>query len=220
MCLQLLMRTDLHASCDHHCRWRGNVLWVVYARQHLGSGIHGAGVEVSLIPLYTPIRVDEENLTSAPFFGGINTYLNDRSTIWRHLPRFLTRWLDSPAMINRATRGAVGNNAAELGSMTASMLSGEFGPHRRAGEELADYVAKLKPDVVCYSNSILSGSLRTLRQRYSGKIFCVLQGDDVFLDGLIEPYRREVMARLTERASEFDGYIATANSIGPTCLSI
>ena len=33
-----------------------------------------AGIEVSLIPLYTPIRVDEENQTSSPiFFGGINT---------------------------------------------------------------------------------------------------------------------------------------------------
>lgn len=182
-------------SCMHDNTW--------------ARALHSAGVEVSLIPLYTPIRVDEENQTSAPiFFGGINTYLNDRSSIWRRLPRFMTRWLDSPAMINRATRGAVGNNAAELGNMTVSMLAGESGPHRRAGEELADYVADLKPDVVCFSNSILSGSLRTLRRRYSGKIYCVLQGDDVFLDGLIDPYRQEVMSRLIERASEFNGYIA------------
>jgi glycosyltransferase involved in cell wall biosynthesis len=167
-----------------------------------------AGVDVSLIPLYTPIRVDEENQTSSPiFFGGINTYLNDRSAIWRHLPRFLTRWLDSPAIIDRATKNAVSNNAAELGSMTASMVAGELGPHRRSGEELADYIASLKPDVVCFSNTLLSGALRTLRRRYSGPVFCVLQGDDVFLDGLIEPYRSEVMAGLTERAAEFDGFV-------------
>ena len=181
-------------SCMHDNTW--------------ARALHQAGVEVSLIPLYTPIRVDEEDQTSSPiFFGGINVYLSDHFKFWRSLPRFLTRWLDSPAIIRQATRGAVGNDAAELGSMTASMLLGETGPHRQAGEELADFVASLKPDLVCFSNSLLSGSLHTLRKKYSGRVFCVLQGDDVFLDGLIEPYRQKVMSTLIERAAEFDGYI-------------
>ena len=181
-------------SCMHDNTW--------------ARALHQAGVEVSLIPLYTPIRVDEEDQTSSPiFFGGINVYLSDHFKFWRRLPRFLTRWLDSPAMIRRATRGAVGNDAAELGSMTASMLFGESGPHRPAGDELAEFVASLKPDLVCFSNSLLSGSLRALRKKYPGRVFCVLQGDDVFLDGLIDPYREMVMSTLKERAAEFDGYI-------------
>lgn len=181
-------------SCMHDNTW--------------ARALHQQGVEVSLIPLYTPIRVDEEDQTSSPiFYGGINTYLNDHCGFWRRLPRFLTRWLDSPAIIRRATRGAVETDAAKLGGMTASMVLGELGPHRQAGEELADFVAKLNPDLVCFSNSLLSGSLRELRKRYSGPIYCVLQGDDVFLDGLIEPFRTTVMSRLTERAAEFDGYI-------------
>ena len=181
-------------SCMHDNTW--------------ARALHQVGTEVSLIPLYTPIRVDEEDQTSSPiFFGGINTYLNDHYPIWRRIPRFLTRWLDSPSLIQQATRGAVSNNAAELGSMTATMLLGEDGPHRKAGEELVDFVVNLRPDVVCFSNSILSGALRALRQRYSGRIYCVLQGDDVFLDGLTEPHKSQVMSRLKERASEFDGYI-------------
>ena len=181
-------------SCMHDNTW--------------ARALHQAGVEVSLIPLYTPIRVDEEDQTSSPiFFGGINVFLSDHFKFWRSLPRFLTRWLDSPTIIRRATNGAVGNDAAELGSMTSSMLLGESGPHRQAGEELAEFVASLNPDVVCFSNSLLSGSLRTLRKKYAGRVFCVLQGDDVFLDGLIEPYRQKVMSTLTVRAAEFDGYI-------------
>ena len=181
-------------SCMHDNTW--------------ARALHQAGVEVSLIPLYTPIRVDEEDQTSSPiFFGGINVYLSNHFKFWRRLPRFLTRWLDSPAIIRQATHGAVGNNAAELGSMTASMLLGESGPHRQAGKELAEFVSSLKPDLVCFSNSLLSGSLRTFREKYAGRVFCVLQGDDVFLDGLIEPYRQKVMSTLTERAAEFDGYI-------------
>ena len=181
-------------SCMHDNTW--------------ARALHQAGIEVSLIPLYTPIRVDEEDQTSSPiFFGGINTYLNDHFGFWRRLPRILTRWLDSPAIIRRATRGAVETDAAKLGSLTASMVLGELGPHQRAGEELAEFVANLKPDLVCFSNSLLSGSLRELRKHYNGPVYCVLQGDDVFLDGLVEPYRTTVMNRLTERASEFDGYI-------------
>lgn len=181
-------------SCMHDNTW--------------ARALHQAGIEVSLIPLYTPIRVDEENQTSSPiFFGGINTYLNDHYPIWRVLPRFLTRWLDSPFIINRVTRRAISNDAAELGSMTATMLLGESGPHQQAGEELAQFIGDLQPDLVCISNSLLSGTLRTLRNKYSGRIYCVLQGDDVFLDGLPEPYRSQVMARLGERAAEFDGFV-------------
>ena len=181
-------------SCMHDNTW--------------ARALHQAGVEVSLIPLYTPIRVDEENQTSSPiFFGGINTYLNDHYPLWRRVPRFLTRWLDSPAIIDRVTRRAISNDAAELGSMTATMLLGEHGPHRQAGEELAQFIADSNPDLVCVSNSLLSGALRAVRQKYSGPIYCVLQGDDVFLDGLTEPYRSQVFAHLAERAVEFDGYI-------------
>ena len=181
-------------SCMHDNTW--------------ARALHDAGIEVSLIPLYTPIRVDEPDLTSSPvFFGGINVYLNDRFPFWKRIPRFMTRWLDAPGVISRATRGAVGNDAAELGRMTRSMLQGEEGPHQQAGEELAEYVGKLNPDLVCFSNSLVSGSLRTLRKHFSGRVFCVLQGDDVFLDGLVEPWRSEVMTLLKERAAEFDGFI-------------
>jgi glycosyltransferase involved in cell wall biosynthesis len=181
-------------SCMHDNTW--------------ARALHQAGSEVSLIPLYTPIRVDEENQTSSPvFFGGINTYLNDHYSFWRRIPRVLTRWLDSPSLIQQATRVGVSNDAAELGSMTATMLLGEDGPHRQAGEELAEFVTKLRPDIVCFSNSLLSGALRALRERFSGRVYCVLQGDDVFLDGLIEPHREQVMTRLRERAAEFDGFI-------------
>src|SRR3954453_20195522 len=52
------------------------------------------GVPVTLIPTYTPIRVDEKDMSTAPlFFGGINVYLEARSSLWRKLPRGLTRWL-------------------------------------------------------------------------------------------------------------------------------
>ena len=181
-------------SCIHDNTW--------------ARALQAAGAEVSLIPLYTPIRVEEENLTSSPiFFGGINTYLEDYFSWWGRIPRVLTRWLDSPFVIRLATQRAISTDASELGAMTVSMIEGEHGPHRQAGEELARYITHLKPDVVCFSNALLSGVLATLRQTYSGPVYCVLQGDDIFLDGLVEPHRGRTMALLAEKAVAFDGFI-------------
>lgn len=181
-------------SCMHDNSW--------------AKGLRAEGAEVSLLPMYTPIRVDEEDQTSTPvFFGGINCYLNDRFAWWKFVPRILTRWLDSPAIIRRATRRAVGNDARQLGSMTVSMLRGEEGPHRQAINEFVDYVRQLRPDVICFSNSMLCPPLRTLRQSFKGRTYCVLQGDDIFLDGLIEPYRSQALTLLRERAADFDGFL-------------
>lgn len=181
-------------SCMHDNTW--------------AMALRTAGVEVSLIPLYSPIRVDEEDQTTAPiFFGGINTYLEDRFSWWSRVPRFLTRWLDSPAVIRAATRRAISTDARDLGAMTVSMIEGEEGPHRRAGEELSEYIAHLKPDVVCFSNALLSGTLKALKHAFPGPIHCILQGDDIFLDGLVEPWRSTAMSLLAERAAAFDGFI-------------
>lgn len=181
-------------SCIHDNTW--------------AKALRAAGVEVSLIPLYTPIRVDEEDQTSSPvFFGGINTYLEDRFRWWNRVPRLLTRWLDSPTVIRLATKRAISTNAADLGAMTVSMIEGEQGTHRRAGDELAGYLDHLKPDIVCFSNALMCGPLRRIKQSFRGPVYCILQGDDIFLDGLAPPYRDRAMALLSERAAEFDGFI-------------
>ena len=181
-------------SCMHDNAW--------------AKSLRAAGVEVSLIPMYTPIRVDEADQTSSPvFYGGINVYLSDRFSWWKRVPRLFTRWLDAPGIIRRATNGAVGNDAKLLGTMTASMLRGEEGPHRQAGEELVEYVRELRPDVVCFSNALLCPPLRVLKRTFTGPTLCVLQGDDIFLDGLIEPYRSQVMDLLRERVADFDGFL-------------
>lgn len=167
------------------------------------------GVEVTLIPTYTPIRVDEINVSRAPvFFGGINVYLEARAPLWRKLPRVLTRWLDAPWALNLATRFAVTSDAKKLGALTLAMLDGDAGPNRREVDELVDYLAgQLKPDVVCFSNALLVGVLRRLKERFPGRVYCTLQGDDIFLEGLPEPYRSRAIEMIRERAQQFDGFL-------------
>ncbi|MDA1165446.1 MAG: glycosyltransferase family 4 protein [Planctomycetota bacterium] len=182
-------------SCMHDNTW--------------ARALRDAGIQVTLIPTYTPIRVDEENLSSRRvFFGGINVYLEHKSRIWRALPRWMTGWANHPGFIRLVTRFAVSNDAAELGDLTLDMLDGELGSQRRDVEDLVSFIADdLKPDVVCFSNVLLAGAVRSLRQKYSGTIVCTLQGDDIFLDGLSNRHRRAAIDRISQRVSDFDGFL-------------
>lgn len=182
-------------SCMHDNTW--------------ARALRDAGVNATLIPTYTPIRVDEEDLSSRRvFFGGINVYLEHKSKLWRTLPRWMTRWVNHPSLIRFATGFGVSNDAAELGELTLDMLDGELGSQRSDVEELVSFIANdLKPDVVCFSNALLAGAVRSLRQKYDGKIVCTLQGDDIFLDGLSAEHRQGAIDRISSRAADFDGFL-------------
>ncbi|AMV21293.1 glycosyltransferase family 4 protein [Planctomyces sp. SH-PL14] len=170
-----------------------------------------AGHRATLIPTYTPIRVDEEDLSiDRVFFGGINVYLDARSRLWRSLPPVFKKWLDRPGVISAITRwaGGVSNSAADLGDLTLAILEGEAGPLREAGDELARFLRDLNPDAVIFSNALLCGAVRRLKELYRGPVYCILQGDDVFLDELTPALRRQAVERISARAAEFDGFIA------------
>ena len=175
----------------------------------LARALLAAGHEVSLIPTYTPIRVDESDVsTRHVFLGGINIYLDALLPGWRYLPRAVTRWLDSPAILNLVTRIAISSNPRKLGMLTIALLAGDLGPQAREIEELVNFIGQqLKPDVVCFSNALLAGVLPRLRQVFSGKICCLLQGDDIFLEDLIEPYRQQALQLLRTHARLFDGFL-------------
>lgn len=179
----------------------------------LARGLIDAGVRVTLIPTYTPIRVDEPNHSqSRVFFGGINVYLNAKSKLWAGLPGWTKSWLDSPWVIQQLTRFGISNDAAELGDLALKMLAGGDGPLREAGEELARFIGReLKPDIVVFSNALLSGCLPQIRHEFQGPIVCVLQGDDVFLDGLPDSHRSAAIAAVSERANGFDGFLTHSN---------
>lgn len=175
----------------------------------LARALQATGTEVTLIPTYTPTRTDEENASlGRVFFGGINVYLDSKLGFWKKLPSGLVRWLNNPHLISFATKLSVSNDAKELGEMTVQMLDGPVGPQRREVDELVRFLAHdLKPDVVLFSNALLSGVMPSLREKFDGKVFCLLQGDDIFLDDLVEPWASRALDRIKSHSQLFDGMI-------------
>ena len=171
--------------------------------------LRDAGEEVTLIPTYTPLTLDEADESERRvFLGGINLYLEHRSRLWGKLPKALTRVLDAPWVLRAASKLGVSNDAAGLGELTVDLLRGERGPQRREIEELVDFLAEqLQPDAVVFSNALIVGPLRELRKRYDGPIWCTLQGDDLFINDLPEPHRTRAIEEIRERSADFDGFL-------------
>ncbi|MBI3863913.1 MAG: glycosyltransferase family 4 protein [Planctomycetia bacterium] len=175
----------------------------------LARALIAAGHEVSLIPTYTPIRVDEQDVSARHvYLGGINVYLDALIPLWNRLPRAATRWLDAPWLIRLVTQFALSTSANKLGRLTVALLEGDQGPQAREIDELVRHVGEhLKPDVVCFSNALLAGVLPRLKQVYAGPVVCILQGDDIFLNDLIEPYREQALKLLRQHAKLFDRFL-------------
>ena len=126
------------------------------ARQYARHGGGQAGVEILLIPTYTPLRTDEESVSeSRIFFGGVNVYLQQKSALFRHTPWFLDSLLDSPRLLHWLSRRSAGMEVAKLGDLTVSTLAGRSRAKQR--KELDKSLRWLKrdvqPDIVQISNA-------------------------------------------------------------------
>lgn len=175
----------------------------------LARSLRLAGADALLIPTYTPIRVDEENVSSEKvFLGGINVYLDSKLPGWRFLPRVLKSWLDRPSVVRFLSKRSSSTNAADLGPLTIDLLNGTHGPQRSEIEQLIRFLCDdLRPDVILFSNALLSGVVPTLRSQFSGKLWCMLQGDDIFLDALREPWKSKALKLVSDNAKQFDGFL-------------
>jgi glycosyltransferase involved in cell wall biosynthesis len=176
----------------------------------LAAALMDLGEDVMLVPTYTPLRTDEANVSiRRVFFGGINVYLQQKLALFRRTPWWLDRILDSPALLERATRGAASVDPTQLGDMTVSMLRGESGNQRKELEKLVHWLlVEVKPDIVHLSNSMQLGMARELRRQCGPPVVCQLSGEDLFLEKLSSPHYEQARAQLQQRAADADAFVA------------
>jgi len=171
------------------------------------------GHDVTLIPVYTPTRTDEPNVSRPQvLFGGISVYLQQYLRPFRSAPRFLDKFWDSPSVIGAFAGRMVSNDPRLLGELTLSMLQGESGVLRREFEKLLDWIrAEPLPDVINLPNSMLLALAQPLRREVQRPVFCTLQGEELFIEGLIEPYRSKALELIRGKVSDVDHFIAVSD---------
>jgi len=171
------------------------------------------GHDVVLVPLYTPTRTDESNVSrERVFFGGISIYLASKSRLFRATPRWLDRLWDSSWLLKLVGKSSVSVDPKALGELTVSMLEGTDGPHRKEVDKLLEWlVREPPPDVINLPFTLLISLAKPLREALQRPICCGIQGEDLFLEGLPEPYRSRSLALIRAQVPHVDAFLPTCS---------
>ena len=175
----------------------------------LAKSLVQLGHDCILIPLYTPIRTDEENVSvDRVFMGGINVFLQQKMPWLRLLPRWMDSFLNESWIIQLLTRNVGKTSPAFLGAMTISMLQGIHGRQRKEFLSLLEWLSKdVRPDVLVFTNFLIAGGIPEVKRRGEPRVFVTLQGDDIFLDSLPVKFREQAIRRMQELVEYVDGFL-------------
>lgn len=176
----------------------------------LAAAMRRAGHDVALIPTYTPLRTDDEDVSiDHVFYGAVNVYLEQHSALFRHTPWLVDRVLTGKKFLEWAAKRGASTDARDLGDLTLSVLQGESGKQAKELDRLVAWFRDdFRPEVVHFSNSMLLGMAGRVRHELGVPVVCSLQGEDLFLDQLREPHRARVLEELRRRAGDADAFIS------------
>ena len=211
------MTTD-QLTNDHMTRSVCVYLTAGAAGMYCGSCLHDntlaaalvrLGVDIQLIPTYTPIRTDEQDVSADfVFFGGINVYLQQKSALFRWLPSALDRILDRPWLLRRATVRSTAIDPKFLGDLAVSMLRGEHGYQRKEVRRLCRFLASdVRPNLVVLTNMLIGGCIPELKRTLGVPVLVTLQGDDAFLEYLPEPHKTRCFEQIRRLVRDVDGFL-------------
>ncbi len=170
------------------------------------------GHDVMLLPVYTPTFTDEPNVSSDHVvLGGISAYLEQYVPVFRKTPRWLDRLWDSKTILSLASRRSISTNPKMLGEMTVSVLKGEDGFQRKEIFKFVDWVKdQAPPDVINLPYTLLLSMAKPIKEALNVPILCTLQGEDLFLDGLQDPYRSDAMNLIREHLPHVDLFLSVS----------
>ncbi|MEM6795501.1 MAG: glycosyltransferase family 4 protein [Acidobacteriota bacterium] len=164
--------------------------------------------EVVLLPTFTPIRTDEEDVSAERVaLGGVSIYLHQKLPWLSRLPRAARRLLDSPALLRAVSRLALQTRGSGDGAIAVELLKGLRGRQRTVTEDLVDSLAETyRPELVNVSNLLIAGFVPALRRRLDVPVVATLQGDDIFLATLTPGEREEALDEMRRIARQIDAF--------------
>jgi glycosyltransferase involved in cell wall biosynthesis len=178
----------------------------------LATELISRGHDVTLLPVYTPTLTDEPNVSGDKvFFGGISVYLEQYVPFFRRSPKWIDSLWDSSLMLKLASRRSISTSPKMLGELTVSMLKGEDGFQRKEISKLLEWLKhEGPPDVISLPYTLLLGLAQPIKEALGRPICCTLQGEDLFLEGLEEPYRSKSKELIRANIKHVDAFIAVS----------
>jgi glycosyltransferase involved in cell wall biosynthesis len=175
----------------------------------LAAELIAQGHDVVLLPLYTPTLTDEQNVSAKHvFFGGISVFLHQKWPFLRKLPRVVDRLFDSDWALRMASKSSIQTAPAMLGELTVSTLDGSNGIHAGEIDKLVEWLRhEPLPDIINLPNTLLIALAEPLKRAFNRPVCCTIQGEDLFLEGLPEPYRTRSLDLVREQIRHVDAFL-------------
>ena len=179
----------------------------------LASALLARGHDVVLAPVYTPTLTDERNVSQQKvFFGGISVYLEQYVPLFRRTPWLFDRLWDWAPMLKFASKRQIKVDPALLGGMTVSMLRGSTGHQKKEIDKLLHWLRQ-EPrfDAINLPFTLLIGLAKPLREALNVPIVCTLQGEDLFLENLHEPWKSESLDLIRRQIGDVDLFLPVSD---------
>ena len=188
----------------------------------LAKSLIRLGHDCILIPAYTPIRTDDEDVSiDRIFLGGVNVYLQQKMPWLAYIPRWLDSVLNQSWLINPLTKNAGKTSPALLGALTISMLRGTQGRQRKEFQRLLDWLSRdVQPDVMVFTNLLLGGGIPDVKRIGTTRVFVTLQGDDIFLDSLPANFRKRAIELMQALVPAIDGFLIHSDDYADRMASL
>jgi glycosyltransferase involved in cell wall biosynthesis len=181
----------------------------------LAAELMRQGHDVILLPLYTPTRTDTRNVSGGRvFFGGISVYLEQKSRLFGALPKALDWLWDRPSVIRMFAGRGVDVDPASLGALTVSILEGRDGRQRKELESLVEWLRRepAPPDIIALPYTLLISLAQPMREATGRPVVCSLQGEELFLEGLVGDWRARAIDLIRRQVRHVDAFIATSRA--------
>jgi len=177
------------------------------------ASLRKAGHEAVTLPMYLPLTMNGVvNNDGIPvFYGAVNIYLKQFS-LFRHMPKWFEKLMNSSAVLKFAAKKSGSTRASGLEDLTESMLLGAEGHQSEELQQLTDYLKHHeKPDIIHFSNALLLGMAKKIREEVNVPVVFSLQDEDVWVDAMHEDHREKIWQLLAEKAKDVDAFIAVSD---------
>jgi glycosyltransferase involved in cell wall biosynthesis len=91
------------------------------------------------------------------------------------------------------------------------MLRGAKGLLKKEVLKLVRFLNELSPEIISLPNSLLISLASAIKAEMKVPVCCTLQGEDLFLESLRDPFRKEALQIIRENASYVDAFIAVSH---------
>ncbi|MDP1622878.1 MAG: glycosyltransferase family 4 protein [Bacteroidales bacterium] len=178
------------------------------------NSLREMGHEAITLPMYLPLTINGE--TSNPdvpvFYGAVNIYLKQQFPLFRHMPGWMEHLLDSRPVLKFAAGKSGATRAHGLEQLTESMLLGQDGFQNHELGRVVDFLKNHeKPDVVHFSNALLLGMAKQVRDEVKVPVVYSLQDEDVWVDAMDPSWQGKIWELMSEKSRDVDAFISVSD---------